>query len=59
MARGEVALIVASRGIAAGLIPDSFLTPVVLLVIVSSFLTPAFLKLAYKRNKLDYEIVET
>ena len=59
MARGEVALIVASRGIAAGLIPDSFLTPIVLLVIVSSFLTPAFLKLAYKRNKLDYEIVET
>ena len=59
MARGEVALIVASRGIAAGLIPDSFLTPVVLLVIVSSFLTPAFLKLAYRRNKLDYEIVET
>ena len=59
MARGEVALIVASRGIAAGIIPESFLTPVVLLVIVSSFLTPAFLKLAYRRNKLDYEIVET
>ncbi len=59
MARGEVALIVASRGIAAGLIPGSFLTPIVLLVVVSSFLTPAFLKLAYKRNKLDYEIVET
>ena len=59
MARGEVALIVASRGIAAGIIPDSFLTPIVLLVIVSSFMTPAFLKLAYKRHSLDYEIIET
>lgn len=55
MARGEVALIVADRGVAAGLIPDGLLTPIVLLVIVSSFLTPAFLKLAYKKNKMDYE----
>ena len=59
MARGEVALIVADRGISAGLIPESFLTPVVLLVIFSSFLTPAFLKLAYKQHKTDYEIIET
>jgi len=55
MARGEVALIVADRGVAANLIPDEYLTPIVLLVIVSSFLTPAFLKLAYKKHKLDYE----
>ena len=59
MARGEVALIVADRGIAMGIIPESFLTPVVLLVIISSFLTPAFLKLAYKRHPTDYEIIET
>jgi Kef-type K+ transport system membrane component KefB len=59
MARGEVALIVADRGIAMGIIPESFLTPVVLLVIISSFLTPAFLKLAYKHHKTDYEIIET
>ncbi len=58
MARGEVALIVADRGIAAGLIPETFLTPIVLLVIVSSFLTPAFLKLAYKKHPTDYEIIE-
>jgi len=59
MARGEVALIVANRGIAAGLIPEAFLTPIVLLVIVSSLLTPAFLKLAYKKHEMDYEIIET
>jgi Kef-type K+ transport system membrane component KefB len=58
MARGEVALIVADRGISAGLIPETFLTPIVLLVIVSSFLTPAFLKMAYKKHPTDYEIIE-
>ncbi|MEX1377119.1 MAG: cation:proton antiporter [Eubacteriales bacterium] len=57
MARGEVALIVADRGVAANLIPDEFLTPIVLLVIVSSFLTPAFLKMAYKKHELDYEYI--
>ncbi len=56
MARGEVALIVVARGAAAGLIPDEFITPIVLLVIVSSFVTPAFLKLAYRRHALDYEL---
>ncbi len=55
MARGEVALIVADRGIAAGLIPPELLTPIVLLVICSSFATPAFLKLAYKYHRDDYE----
>jgi len=55
MARGEVALIVADRGISAGLIPANYLTPIILLVIFSSFLTPAFLKLAYKRHNTDYE----
>ena len=56
MARGEVALIVVARGAAAGLIPDEFITPIVLLVIVSSFVTPAFLKHAYRRHALDYEL---
>ena len=51
MARGEVALIVADRGVAAGLIPEAYLTPIVLLVICSSFFTPAFLKFAYKDKK--------
>ena len=58
MARGEVALIVADRGVAAELISEGMLTPIVLLVIVSSFLTPAFLKLAYRRHKLDYEYIK-
>ena len=59
MARGEVALIVASRGVAADLIPDTYITPIVLLVIVSSLLTPAFLKLAYKQHALDYEYAKS
>ena len=59
MARGEVALIVVARGVAADLIPDTYITPIVLLVIVSSLLTPAFLKLAYKQHSLDYEYAKS
>jgi len=57
MARGEVALIVVDRGVSAGLVPDSYLTPIVLLVIASSLLTPALLKWAYRKHVLDYEYV--
>ncbi|MBN2878259.1 MAG: cation:proton antiporter [Clostridia bacterium] len=57
MARGEVALIVVDRGVSAGLVPDSYLTPIVLLVIASSLLTPALLKWTYKKHALDYEYV--
>ncbi len=57
MARGEVALIVTDRGITAGILPAEFLTPIILLVIVGSFLTPAFLKVIYKRHKDDYEVL--
>lgn len=50
MARGEVALIVAQKGIAAGIIPNIYLTAVILLVIVSSLLAPILLKLLYKKE---------
>lgn len=52
IARGEVALIVAQKGIAAGLIPSIYLTAVVLLVIMTSFLTPILLKILFKDKEL-------
>ena len=50
MARGEVALIVAQRGITAGLLPQVYLAPVILLVITSSLITPILLKLLFKKD---------
>lgn len=48
MARGEVCLIVAQKGLAAGIIPDSYLTGVILLIIISSIVTPILLRLLFK-----------
>lgn len=48
IARGEVALVVAQKGISAGLMEGSQLTIVVMLVLVSSVLAPILLKWLYK-----------
>lgn len=50
MARGEVALIVAQKGIAAGLLDEIYVAPVILLVVISSLITPIFLKLLFKKE---------
>ncbi len=50
MARGEVVLIVAQRGIAAGIIGAAYMFPVIILIVVSSFLTPIALKMLYKKD---------
>lgn len=47
MARGEVALIVTSTAIGAGL-PEQFMIMTVFLILVSSILTPILLKVLYK-----------
>ena len=48
VSRGEVALIVANKGAAAGLMNTAFMTPIVLMVTVTVILSPILLKLAYK-----------
>ena len=50
MTRGKVALIVAQRGLAAGLLQHSYFTSVILLIIVSSIVTPILLKLVYSKD---------
>lgn len=47
MTRGEVALIVSQKGLNVGMMDANFFTSVILLIIVSSVLTPIFLKLTY------------
>lgn len=51
LARGEVALIVAQKGIAGGLLDSLYLAPVLILVIASSLIAPIALKLLFKNGK--------
>ncbi|MDO4174641.1 MAG: cation:proton antiporter [Eubacteriales bacterium] len=45
VSRGEVALIVAQKGAASGLVSDSLFGPVILVVIVTTLITPVLLKI--------------
>lgn len=49
MTRGEVALIVSQKGLSVGLMDPVYFTSVILLIIVSSVLTPILLKLFYSK----------
>lgn len=48
MTRGEVALIVAQKGLTVGLLDPVYFTSVILLIIVSSILTPILMKLLFR-----------
>lgn len=50
MTRGEVALIVARKGLSVGLIESEYFAAVILLIIVSSIVTPVLLKLLFKKT---------
>ena len=49
MNRGEVGLIVAKKGLDMGIISAEFFTPIIILIIVSSLVTPILLKLIYSK----------
>lgn len=51
VSRGEVALIVAQKGYACGLVSDSMFAPVILVVIVTTLITPILLKLVMSDKK--------
>lgn len=53
MTRGEVALIVAQKGLSVGMLTPVYFTSVILLIIVSSISTPIVLKLLYSKDKAD------
>ena len=55
MTRGEVALIVAQKGLSAKLISPEYFTAVILLIIISSIVTPILLKLLYARRDKKIE----
>ena len=53
ISRGEVALIVAQKGYASGMLDDVLFAPIVLVVIVTTLITPILLKLVMKDNESE------
>jgi len=51
--RGEVALIVANRGLSMGVISQALMTPVVITVVGGAILTPVLLKLAFRGKPVE------
>ncbi|MDE5898457.1 MAG: cation:proton antiporter, partial [Treponemataceae bacterium] len=47
MVRGEVALIVAQKGLSVGMVEPQYLAPVILLIIISSMVVPVLMKKAF------------
>lgn len=58
ISRGEVALIVASKGEALGLLSKSFLGPVVLVVVITTIVTPILLKPVFKMGPVAVDVIE-
>ena len=53
ISRGEVALIVASKGLDLGLMSNYFIAPVIIMVIITTIVTPVFLKFVFNdKNKV-------
>lgn len=51
ISRGEVALIVANKGMALGLMSSVFFGPVIIVVIATTIITPILLKIVFNREK--------
>ena len=51
VSRGEVALIVANKGIASGMMSQVFFAPMVLMVVVTTVITPVMLRAVYPKSK--------
>lgn len=52
MVRGEVALIVAQKGLAVGLVDSSYFPAVILLIIVSSMTVPVLMKRSFREKSI-------
>ena len=59
MTRGEVALIVSKKGLEVGMLESKYFTSVILLIIVSSILTPISLKMLYAKDVKQDSVEES
>lgn len=53
VSRGEVALIVASKGAAMGLLGSAFMGAVVVMVVITTIITPVLLKVVYRSGSIS------
>lgn len=58
VSRGEVALIVANKGMAVGLMSPEFLVPVVIMVIATTIAAPILLKIVFKNKSGQQDVIE-
>ena len=58
MARAEVVLVCAQKGIDNAMVDPSIMPFILILIIVSSLLTPLLLKLSYKKQYVSVDDVE-
>lgn len=56
ISRGEVALIVANKGINVGLMKAEFFSPIIIMVVLTTIVTPVFLKIVFKDVIQDPDI---
>ena len=59
ISRGEVALIVASKGQAVGLMSSAFFGPIVIMVVITTIITPVLLKIVFNKKKNVTELVQS
>lgn len=59
ISRGEVALIVANKGAAVGLMSDELFAPIVIMVVVTTIITPVMLKLVFKDKESKENEIQT
>ncbi|QEH69810.1 cation:proton antiporter [Cellulosilyticum sp. WCF-2] len=58
ISRGEVALIVASKGASLGLLSTVLFGPIVIMVVVTTILTPILLKMVFKNSEVENRTTE-
>lgn len=56
ISRGEVALIVASKGMAVGLMNEDFFGPIIIMVVLTTVVTPVLLKFAFADRANDPDV---
>ena len=58
ISRGEVALIVASKGSTLGLLGSEFLGPVIIVVVITTIITPILLTVVFRSEEKTIEPVK-
>ncbi len=57
--RGEVALIVANKGMSMGLLPSQFFGPIVIMVVCAAVFTPVLLRMVFKKDEAYQDLEQS